>query len=540
MIAADDNMTPGARGFVSGELILRVHRETVGDGCQIAHRMKPRDAEIRDLAHPFQQSAAFARMEGARFLQNGAAQFFGQQNARHGGAVLTCAVNLPVARSMISTSLPRGVETCNTSLPASVVAETMRAPGAKVTIAAGPAGAGAILLDAARPAIKIRAWRAKPQMVAKRASTKSVLMIMTITQAVRRLVAGGRAWSSTGMSDTENSLRDHRTALAGADHAGWRLDRFLAAALPDFSRSRLQQLLEGKAVRLGEKTIRDANHRVKPGDSYSVIVPPTASAIPQGQDIPLAVVYEDKDLIVINKPPGLVVHPAAGNPDGTLVNALIAHCGEKNLAIGGEARPGIVHRLDKDTSGLLVAAKNERAMASLAKQFANHTIERVYNAILWGSPRDSAGLIESQIGRSQFDRKRMAVLRAGGKRAATRYKVIEKFGTPSQIASGRPFASLIECRLETGRTHQIRVHLTHLGYPLIGDAQYGRNRAAPKAKSDAEGHAFTAATQFPRQALHAFVLGFQHPSLHKTLRFEAPWPADFAELAKALRGLNKA
>ena len=335
------------------------------------------------------------------------------------------------------------------------------------------------------------------------------------------------------MSDKKGSL-DRRIARAGDDHAGWRLDRFLAAALPDFSRSRLQQLLAEGAVSLGARTIKDANHRVKPDDDYVVTVPPTAPATPQGQDIPLEVVYEDKDLIVINKPAGLVVHPAAGNPDGTLVNALIGHCGEDALAIGGEARPGIVHRLDKDTSGLLVAAKTERAMTSLAKQFANHTIERAYNAVVWGAPRDSTGLIESQIGRSPFDRKRMAVLRAGGKRAATRYKVIEKFG-PAE----RPFASLIECRLETGRTHQIRVHLTHLGHPLIGDPQYGRNRTAPRGKSEAELQAFSAAGDFPRQALHAFVLGFQHPSLHKTLRFEAPWPADFAELVGALRGLNK-
>jgi 23S rRNA pseudouridine1911/1915/1917 synthase len=197
-----------------------------------------------------------------------------------------------------------------------------------------------------------------------------------------------------------------------------------------------------------------------------------------------------------------------------------------------------VHRLDKDTSGLMVAAKTERAMTSLAKQFANHTIERAYNAVVWGSPRDMTGIIESQIGRSPFDRKRMAVLRGGGKLARTRYKVIEKFGPPTLIHSGRCFASLIECRLETGRTHQIRVHLTHLGHPLIGDPQYGRGRAAPRAKSEPELHAFSAAGQFPRQALHAFVLGFQHPSLHKTLRFEAPWPADFAELVVALRGLN--
>ena len=290
---------------------------------------------------------------------------------------------------------------------------------------------------------------------------------------------------------------------------------------------------------LGARTIKDANHRVKPGEAYLVTVPPAAPAMPQAQAIPLDVIHEDKDLIVINKPAGLVVHPAAGNPDGTLVNALIAHCGPDALAIGGEARPGIVHRLDKDTSGLLVAAKTERAMVSLAKQFANHTIERAYHAVVWGAPRDSTGTIESQIGRSPFDRKRMTVLRGGGKLARTRYKVIEKFGPPNLVASGRPFASLIECRLETGRTHQIRVHLTHLGHPLIGDPQYGRGRAAPRAKTDTELHAFSAAAHFPRQALHAFVLGFQHPSLHKTLRFEVPWPADFAELVEALRGLNK-
>src|SRR5581483_1203125 len=170
-------------------------------------------------------------------------------------------------------------------------------------------------------------------------------------------------------------------------------------------------------------------------------------ASPRGQDIPLAVVYEDADLIVIDKPAGLVVHPAAGNPDGTLVNALIAHCGPSLKGIGGEQRPGIVHRLDKDTSGLLVAAKTERAMGSLAKQFANHTIERAYHAVVWGSPRLGQGLVEGQIGRNPFDRKRMAVLRGGGKLARTRYRVIERFGSGT-----RPFASLVECRLETGRT----------------------------------------------------------------------------------------
>jgi 23S rRNA pseudouridine1911/1915/1917 synthase len=339
--------------------------------------------------------------------------------------------------------------------------------------------------------------------------------------------------------DTEDSGDGTlRQAIAEAGHAGWRLDRFLAATLPEFSRARLQQLLGEGAVTLplpdgSRRKVEDPNHRVKGGDIYGVAVPPARPTRPQGQDIPLTVIYEDADLIVIDKPAGLVVHPAAGNPDGTLVNALLAHCGTSLQGIGGEARPGIVHRLDKDTSGLLVAAKNERAMASLAKQFANHTIERAYHALVWGAPRTASGSIESQIGRSQFDRKRMAVLRSGGKTARTNYKVLEKFG-----AADRPFASLVECRLETGRTHQIRVHLTHLGHPLIGDPQYGRTRQPPRAKTPAEEVAFAAAGGFSRQALHAFVLGFQHPSLHKTLRFEAPWPADFAALAAALKGLN--
>ena len=321
--------------------------------------------------------------------------------------------------------------------------------------------------------------------------------------------------------------------MADESHAGWRLDRFLAAILTDLSRSRLQQLLEQGAVTLNARTIKDANHRVKPGEDWQVTVPPAAPARPRGQDIPLSVVFEDKELIVIEKPPGLVVHPAAGNPDGTLVNALIAHCGADLVGIGGEARPGIVHRLDKDTSGLLVAAKTERAMASLSKQFAKHVIERAYHAVVWGAPRAGDGVIEGQIGRSPFDRKRMSVLRTGGKLARTRYRVMEVFGP-----GAKPVASLVECRLETGRTHQIRVHLTHLGHALIGDPQYGRARQAPRARTDAEEKAFTAATNFSRQALHAFVLGFQHPTTHKTMRFESPWPADFAALVEALRGLN--
>src|SRR5262245_25686567 len=279
---------------------------------------------------------------------------------------------------------------------------------------------------------------------------------------------------------TESSVDGElRELTAGDMHKGWRLDHFLAKSLPELSRARLQALIKEGRVRKGSATIGDPNFRVKPGESYAVSVPAPAPAEPQTQSIPLVILYEDDDLIVIDKPAGLVVHPAAGNVDGTLVNALLAHCGASLPGIGGVARPGIVHRLDKDTSGLLVVAKNERAMRSLAKQFAAHAVERAYNAIVWGKPRARTGMIEGNVGRSPFDRKRMAVLRGQGKPARTRYEVLESFS-----ARDSAFASLIECRLETGRTHQIRVHLAHLGHPLIGDATYGRSRHAPRAKSE--------------------------------------------------------
>jgi 23S rRNA pseudouridine1911/1915/1917 synthase len=333
---------------------------------------------------------------------------------------------------------------------------------------------------------------------------------------------------------TDNASSSLRRAEVPYELAGSRLDRFLAQALPDLSRSRLQQLIATGAVTRDGATIGDPNSRVKPSETYQIAVPPPLPAAPVGQDIPLAVVHEDSDLVVIDKPAGLVVHPAAGNPDGTLVNALIAHCGASLAGVGGEARPGIVHRLDKDTSGLIVAVKNQRAMHSLAKQFAHHTVDRAYNAVVWGAPRKPDGVIEGEIGRSPFDRKRMAILRSGGKPARTHYRVLEKFGDPL-----RPFASLLECRLETGRTHQIRVHLTHLGHPLIGDPTYGRARMAPRPKDLAEAEAFGAAQSFARQALHAWLLGFKHPTTQERLRFESAWPADFTGLIGSLRRLQE-
>jgi 23S rRNA pseudouridine1911/1915/1917 synthase len=336
-------------------------------------------------------------------------------------------------------------------------------------------------------------------------------------------------------SSVEGEFREFR---AEPGHKGWRLDHYLSVQIPELSRARLQALIKDGHARVSGATIRDPNYRVKPEDAFGVFVPAPKRAEPEPQAIPLVIVHEDDDLIVIDKPAGLVVHPAAGNLDGTLVNALLAHCGSSLKGIGGVKRPGIVHRLDKDTSGLLVVAKNERAMRSLAKQFAAHAVERVYNAVVWGSPRARDGLVEGNLARSPFDRKRMAVLRGQGKPARTRYRVLEKFGADAE--TGKAFSSLLECRLETGRTHQIRVHLSHLGHPLVGDATYGRARKAPRAHSPEEETAFTAAAEFERQALHAGVLGFFHPTRQQKLRFESPWPADLDALVNALRGLNRA
>ncbi len=335
----------------------------------------------------------------------------------------------------------------------------------------------------------------------------------------------------------ESSLSGIRTFLAAETHRGWRLDHFLAVNLPQLSRSRLQQMIAEGRVTLTGETIGDPNKRVKPGDRIAIEIPSPTPALPQPQDIPLSVAYEDNDLIVIDKPAGLVVHPAAGNRDGTLVNALLAHCRNSLPGIGGVARPGIVHRLDKDTSGLLVVAKNERSMRSLAKQFAAHSVERVYNAVVWGCPRTREGVVEGNLGRNPFDRKRMAVLREQGKPARTHYRVMEKWGG-SRSDLARHFASLLDCRLETGRTHQIRVHLAHLGHPLIGDLIYGHSRRPPRAKTSAEQIAYAAAAAFPRQALHAGVLGFFHPARQIRMRFESPWPDDFVALVTALRGLQ--
>lgn len=311
------------------------------------------------------------------------------------------------------------------------------------------------------------------------------------------------------------------------EEAGARLDKWLAARLPDLSRTRVKALIEEGLVMSAGQTIADASHRVKPGQAFTVTVPPDAPAEPEPQAMDLVVVYEDDDLIVVDKPPGLVVHPAPGSPDRTLVNALLAHCGESLSGIGGVRRPGIVHRIDKDTSGLMVAAKNDRAHAGLSAQFAAHALERAYKAVVWGLPVPREGTIEGAIGRSPHDRKKMAVVTSGGKHALTRYRVV------------RPYAggavSLVECRLATGRTHQIRVHMTSIGHPLVGDQTYGRPRAARTRGLPPEARDRLAS--FPRQALHAYLLGFSHPSSGEHMIFESPMPSDINLLLKFLEPL---
>ncbi|MDR3437938.1 RluA family pseudouridine synthase [Telmatospirillum sp.] len=307
--------------------------------------------------------------------------------------------------------------------------------------------------------------------------------------------------------------------------AGLRLDKWLAETLPEISRSRLKVLIEEGHITLDGGVVTEASRKLKGGESCLVSVPDAQPALPEPEAIALQVVYEDDDLIVIDKPAGMVVHPAAGNQSATLVNALLHHCSLSLSGIGGVKRPGIVHRLDKDTSGLLVAAKTDAAHQALAKQFAVHSITRAYRAICWGVPMPRKGEIEGNIGRSPTNRKKMAVVTHGGKPALTRYQVIKTFGST---------AALVECRLATGRTHQIRVHMTSIGHPLIGDPLYGRAAGRVKGLPD---DLRAQLSDFPRQALHAFLLGFSHPTTGSQLLFESKTPQDFNMLATSLEAL---
>jgi 23S rRNA pseudouridine1911/1915/1917 synthase len=299
--------------------------------------------------------------------------------------------------------------------------------------------------------------------------------------------------------------------------AGWRLDRALAAAVPTLSRERLKTLIRSGAVEAAGTAVRDPAIKVKGDERLSIAVPEPALAHNEPQDIPLTIVFEDEHLLVVEKPAGLVVHPAAGNFDGTLVNALLHHCAGKLSGIGGVARPGIVHRIDKDTSGLLVVAKTDVAHEGLAKQFAAHSIDRRYLAIVSGVPKTSGGVIDAALARSSANRKKIAIVEGGrGKRAVTHWKRLN-------VLRG---AALVECRLETGRTHQVRVHMASLGHPLLGDPVYGRSGKTLGNLLKELG--------FHRQALHAAELGFIHPVTKSRLSFSSPMPSDMQELFNAL------
>jgi 23S rRNA pseudouridine1911/1915/1917 synthase len=330
----------------------------------------------------------------------------------------------------------------------------------------------------------------------------------------------------------QQGSRHEKVVIAEAD-AGARLDRVLAARIADLSRSRLKALILAGEVAIGGRTIRDPGHHVNLGDAIMVVVPPPEPAAPAPERIPLHVVFEDDEIVVIDKPKGLVVHPAAGHPTGTLVNALIAHCGDSLSGIGGVRRPGIVHRLDKDTTGLLVVAKTDRAHASLSGQFADHgrtgLMQRAYLAFVWGVPDRPKGTIEAPIGRHPHARDKMAV-RPDGREAVTYWQILERYSG----SDGAPVASLLACRLMTGRTHQIRVHLASVGHPLLGDNTYGSGFRTKSARLPPE--ARQALAGLGRQALHAYLLGVEHPSRGEYIEFRSELPADLAGLRSSLGG----
>ncbi len=329
-----------------------------------------------------------------------------------------------------------------------------------------------------------------------------------------------------------------RTFTLAAD-APERLDRMLAAAVGDLSRSRLQALIRGGHVRVDGATALDPSAKAAPGATVELSEPPPTEGKPGAEPISLRVVYEDAHLLVIDKPAGLVVHPGAGNPTGTLVNALLAHCGDSLSGIGGVIRPGIVHRLDKDTSGLLVVAKTDAAHRGLSDQFADHgrtgPLERAYLAFVWGELNPARGVVDAALARSTRDREKMAIVSEDrGRAALTRYAVEETFAAAAESGSGEVAASLVRCTLETGRTHQIRVHLAHIRHPLIGDEVYGSGFRTKRSLL-ALG-AQDAVARLGRQALHATLLSFAHPVTDETMRFESPLPDDLAALHAALAG----
>lgn len=322
------------------------------------------------------------------------------------------------------------------------------------------------------------------------------------------------------MNITESNI--FLSPIVSSEHKGERLDKFLSAIMPDMSRSQIQRLIISGYVTSDETTIADNSFKVKLGDSYQVYIPDAVDALPEPENIPLDIIYEDEDLVIVNKPSGMTVHPAPGVYTGTLVNALLYHC--KDLSgIGGVKRPGIVHRIDKDTSGLLVVAKNDFTHKALSEQFSEHSIERTYWAVVYGTPNPLAGRIEGNIGRSPYDRKKMAILKIGGKHAITNYKTLKIFDS---------IGSLVECNLETGRTHQIRVHFSSIGCNLIGDQVY--TKAKKSSVKFTNCYQKQIINNFPRQALHAKSLGFIHPRTKSKVSYHVDLPEDLMYLIKYL------
>ena len=318
-----------------------------------------------------------------------------------------------------------------------------------------------------------------------------------------------------------------------SEDTGKRLDKFLSQHLPDISRSRLQALITQGCLTASGHAITDSSSKTKAGQQLQLTIPETVQSHIEAQDIALDVVYEDKNLLVINKPVGLTVHPAPGHPDMTLVNALLAHCGDSLSGIGGVARPGIVHRIDKDPSGLLVVAKNDTTHLHLSAQLADHSLQRTYYALVWGEIKPATGTINGNIGRSISNRQKMAVVKAGGKPAVTHYRVIETFNCGLKS----PLISLVECKLETGRTHQIRVHLTHINHPLVGDQTYGQSTASRLSSTNTKSipeRARNTLLAFNRQALHAKELTLIHPANEKEMHFSCDLPSDLTTLIKTL------
>lgn len=328
------------------------------------------------------------------------------------------------------------------------------------------------------------------------------------------------------LCEDDNKMPDYNiynTPIVNKDFRGLRIDKFLVKCFPEISRSQIQKNIEEGNVVCDEITIVDNSYKIKEGESFILTIPEAVDATPIPQDIDLPILYEDEDVVVVNKPAGMVVHPAPGARDKTMVNALLFHC--DNLSgIGGVKRPGIVHRIDKETSGILVVAKNDNAHKSLCEQFAEHSVERTYYAVCFGVPNSMSGVVEGDIGRSPYDRKKMAIVTKGGKRAVTHYQVLENFSNE---------ACLIKCNLETGRTHQIRVHLSSLGHNLLGDKLYVKSKKITNKKIDEEIKNF--ANNFSRQALHAKSLGFIHPRTNEKMFFEVEIPEDMQKLIESLR-----